>query len=146
MGERVFFMVPHQEYGTPIFNFYDDMVGAHYYLHFWNHPFLHYDDIHLHGCTYDVHFSHLETHDFACSFPSLFDVGGISSNTGVNRFMIGEHFCFQTHTLLYLYYSLIHGCMGETSLSHLKSPCFFFSLFGSYFGGRSSFTPWMREP
>ena len=35
--------------------------------------------------------------------------------------------------------------MGETSLSHLKSPCFFFSLFGSYFGGGSSFTSWMKE-
>ena len=29
-----FFMVPHEEYGTPRLNFYDDMVGACYYLHF----------------------------------------------------------------------------------------------------------------
>ena len=45
--------------------------------------------------------------------------------------MIREHFRCQPHTLLYLYDSLIHGCMGESSLSHLKSPSFFFSLFGS---------------
>ena len=35
--------------------------------------------------------------------------------------------------------------MGETSLSHLKSPCFSCSLFGSYFSGGSSFTYWMKE-
>ena len=29
-----FLMVPHEEYGTPRLNFYDDMNGAHYYLHF----------------------------------------------------------------------------------------------------------------
>ena len=51
-------MVPHEEYGTPRLNFYDDMVGAHYYLYFYNHPLLHYDDTHLHGCTYDVDLSH----------------------------------------------------------------------------------------
>ena len=28
-----FLMVPHEEYGTPRFNFYDDMVGAHSYSH-----------------------------------------------------------------------------------------------------------------
>ena len=28
-----FFMVPHEEYGTPRFTFYDDMVGAHSYSH-----------------------------------------------------------------------------------------------------------------
>ena len=27
-------MGPHEEYGTPRFIFYDDMVGAHYYSHF----------------------------------------------------------------------------------------------------------------
>ena len=45
-----FLMVPHEEYGTPKLNFYDERVGAHYYLHFQQHPFLHYDDTHLHGC------------------------------------------------------------------------------------------------
>ena len=34
--------------------------------------------------------------------------------------------------------------MGETSLSHLKSP-FFCSLFGSDFSGDTSFTSWMKE-
>ena len=84
-----------------------------------------YDDTHLHGCSYDMHLSHLKTHGFSCSTLGSFDVGGTSSNTRVNRFMIVENFCCQPHTLLCLYDSLIHGCMGETSLSHLKSPCFF---------------------
>ena len=61
-----FFMVPHEGYGTLRFIFYDDMVGAHYYLHLQHHPLLLYDDT-QHGCTYDVHLSHLETHDFPCS-------------------------------------------------------------------------------
>ena len=59
-----FLMVPHEEYETPRLNFYDDMIGAHYYLHFQQHRCLHYDYTHLHGCTYDVHLSHLETHAF----------------------------------------------------------------------------------
>ena len=54
MGERVIFMVPHEEYGTPRFTFYDDMVGEHSYLHLQQHPLLHYYDTHLHGCTYEV--------------------------------------------------------------------------------------------
>ena len=41
--------------------------------------------------------------------------------------------------------SLIHGCMGDTSLSHLKSPYFSCSLFGSDFSGYSSFTYWIKE-
>ena len=69
--------------------------------------------------------SPLKTHGFSCSTLGSFDVGGTSSNTRVNRLMIGEHFCYQPHTLLYIYDSLIHRCMGKTSLSHLKSPCFF---------------------
>ena len=52
-----FFMVPHEEYGTPRFNFYDDMVGEHYNPHLKQHPLLLYDDSHLHGFTYD--YSHL---------------------------------------------------------------------------------------
>ena len=71
-----FFIVPHEEYGIYISLFYDDMVGAHYYLNFQLHPFLHYDYTHLHGCTYGIHLSHLETRDFPCPFPSPFDVGG----------------------------------------------------------------------
>ena len=137
-------MVPHEEYGTPRFTFYDDMVGAHSYSNLQQHPLLLYDDTHLHGCTYDTHLSHLKTHGFSCSTLGSFDVGGTSSNTGVNRFMIGEHFCCQPHTLLYIYDSLIHGCMGHTSLSHLKSPSFFCSLFGSDLSGDSSFTYWMK--
>ena len=39
----------------------------------------------------------------------------------------------------------IHECIDETSLSHLKSSCFPFSLFCSDFGGGSSFTSWMKE-
>ena len=92
-----------------------------------------------------MHLSHLKTHGFSCSTLGSFDVGGTSSNTRANILMTGEKFCYQPHTLLYLYDSLIHGCMGETSLSHLKSPCFFCSLLGSYSGGGSSFTLWMKE-
>ena len=83
-----FFMVPHEEYGTPIFTFYDDMVGAHSYSHLKQHHLLLYDDSHLHGCTYDMHLSHLKTHGFSCSTLGSFDVGRTSSNTGVNRFVI----------------------------------------------------------
>ena len=92
-----------------------------------------------------MHLSHLKSRGFSCSTLGSFDVGGTSSNIGVNRFMIGEIFCCQTHNLLYIYDSLIHECMGETYLSHFKSPCFFFSLFGSDFGGDSLFTSWMKE-
>ena len=87
-------MVPHEEYGTPVSTFYDDMVGAHSYLHLQQHPFLLYDDAHLHGCTYDMHLIHLKTRGFSCSTLGSFDVGGTSSNTRVYRFMIGENFCF----------------------------------------------------
>ena len=38
----------------------------------------------------------------------------------------------------------IHGCIDETSLSHLKYSCFLCSLFGLDFGGGYSFTSWMK--
>ena len=57
--EGFFSMVPHEEYGTTRFNFYDDMVRAHYYSHLQKHPLLFYDDAHIHGCTYDMNLSHL---------------------------------------------------------------------------------------
>ena len=44
-----FLMVPHEEYETSIFNFYDDMDGEHSYSHLQQHPLLLYDDAHLHG-------------------------------------------------------------------------------------------------
>ena len=91
-----------------------------------------------------MHLSHLKTHGFYCSTLGSFDVGGNSSKNRVNRLMIGENLCDQPHTLLYLYDSLIHGCMGKTSLSHLKSPCLC-CLFGSNLSGDSSFTSWMKE-
>ena len=87
-----FFMVPHEEYGTPRFTLYDDMVGAHYYSYLQQHPLLLYNDAHLHGCTYDMHLSHLKAYGFSCSTLASFDVGGTSPNTRVNRIMIGEHF------------------------------------------------------
>ena len=138
-------MVPHEEYGIPISPFHDDMSRVPFYLHFQQHPLLHYDDTHLHGCTYDVHLSHLETRDFPCSLHSPFDIGGISSHTWVKIYMIEEHYCWQQHTLLFHDDIHIHGCIDETSLSHLKSSCFLFSLFGSDFCGGSSFTSWMKE-
>ena len=129
----LFFMVPHEEYGTHRFNFYDDMVGENSYSYLQKYHLLLYDDAHLYGCTSDMHLSHLKTCGFFLSTLGSFNVGGTSSNTVVNRFVTREKFCFQPHTLLYIYDSLIHGCMGETSLSHLKSPCFFCSLSGSEF-------------
>ena len=100
---------------------------------------LHYDDTHLHGCTNGIHLSHLETHDFPCSFLSLFDVGGTSSHTWVKRYMIKENYYWQKPPLLSHDDIHIHGCIDETSLRHLKS------LFGSYLRGGSSFTSWMKE-
>ena len=38
----------------------------------------------------------------------------------------------------------MHGYIDETSLSQLKSSCFLCSIFGSYFGGGSSFASWMK--
>ena len=54
-----FLKVPHEKYETPIFTFYDDIVGSNSYSHLQKHPLLLYDDAHLHGCTYDMHLSHL---------------------------------------------------------------------------------------
>ena len=59
--------------------------------------------------------------------------------------MIEENYYWQQHPLLFHDDIHIHGCIDETSLRHLKSSCFICSLFGSYFGGGSSFTSWMKE-
>ena len=64
MGERFLLIVPHEEYGIYISPFDDDMIREPYSLHLQQHPLLHYDDTHIHGCTYGIHLSHLETHDF----------------------------------------------------------------------------------
>ena len=138
-------MVQHEEYETPIFNFYDDMVGENSYSHLQQHPLLLYDDAHLHGCTYDMHLSHLKTHGFSCSTLGSFDVGGTSSDTWVKRDMIEENYYWQQHTLLFHDDIHIHGCIYETSLSHLKYICFPCSLFVSDFSGYHSFTSWMKE-
>ena len=61
-----FFMVPHEEYGLSISPFDDHIIIKPYYLYFHQHPLLHYDDTHLHGCTYGIHLSHFENHDFPC--------------------------------------------------------------------------------
>ena len=83
-----FFMVPHEEYGLYVSPFDDDMIREPYSLQLKHHPLLQYYDTHLHRCTYDVHLSHLETHDFPYSLPSAFDVGGTSSHTWVKIYMI----------------------------------------------------------
>ena len=83
----LFVMVSHEEYETPISPFDDDTIREPYLLHLQQHPFLHYDDRHLYGCTYGIHLSHLETHAFPFSLPSPFDVGGNSSHTWVKRYM-----------------------------------------------------------
>ena len=59
--------------------------------------------------------------------------------------MIGEHYCWKQHPLLFHHDIHIHGCIDDTSLGHLKSSCFLCSFFGSDFGGGSSFTSWMKE-
>ena len=117
-------MVPHEEYGTPRFTFYDEIVVAHYYSQFHQHPLLLYDDAHMHGCTYDMHLSHLKTR-FSCPTVSLFNVGGTSSHTWVKRYMIEEHYYWEKHPLLFHDDVHIHGCIDDTSLSHLKYSCFF---------------------
>ena len=117
-------MVPHEEYGTPRFNFYEDMVGAHYYSHLQQHPLLLYDDAHLHGCTYGIHLSHLETHAFPFSLSSPLDVGGNSSHTWVKRYMMKENYYWKKNHWLFHDDIHIHGCIDETSLSHLNSSCF----------------------
>ena len=45
----------------------------------------------------------------------------------------------QQHPLLHYYDIHIHGCIDQTSLSHLKSSCFLCSLYGLDFGGAYSF-------
>ena len=92
MGERFIFDGAHEEYGISISPFDDDMIREPYFLHLQQHNLLHYDDTHLHGCTYGIHLCHLETHDFLCSFPSAFNVGGTSSHTWVKIYMIEEHY------------------------------------------------------
>ena len=92
-----------------------------------------------------MHLSHLKTHGFSCSTLGSFDVGGTSSDTWVERDTIEEHYYWQKNPLLFHDDIHINGCIDETSLRHLKSSCFICSLFGSYFGGGSSFTSWMKE-
>ena len=133
--------MPHEEYGTPRFNFYDEMVRSNYYSHFQKHPLLLYDDAHIHGCTSDIHLSHLKTHGFYCSTLGAFVVGGTSSKTRVNRVMIGEKFCFQPHTLLHYDYTDLHGCTYDVHLSHLETHDFPYSLPSLFYvGGTSSHT------
>ena len=52
---------------------------------------------------------------------------------------------FLSHPLLFHDDIHIHGCIDETTLSHLNSSCFLCSLFGSNFDGGYSFTSWMKE-
>ena len=96
-------MVPHEEYETSISPFDDDMIREPYYLHFQQHSLSHYDDTHPHGCTYGIPLIHLETHDFHCSFPSPFDVGGNPSHTWVKIHMIKGHYIYDIilHAFLY---------------------------------------------
>ena len=146
MGERfLFFIVPHEEYKISISRFYDEIIREPSSLHLQQHPLSPYDDTHPHGCTYGIPLSHLETHDFHCSLPSPFDVGGSSSHTWVKIHIIEGNFCWNRHTMLFHDDIHIHECIDETSVSHLKSPCFICSLFGSIFVGISSFTSCMNE-
>ena len=89
--------------------------------------------------------SHLETCDFPCSFPSPFEVGGTSPHTWVKIYMIEEHYYWKQHPWNFHDDIHIHGCIDENYLSHLNSSCFLCSLFGSDFGGGSSFASWIKE-
>ena len=104
-------IVPHEEYETSIYTFDEAMNIALSSLHLQQHPLLHYDETHLHGCTYDVHLGHLETNDFPCSLPSPFDVGGTSSHTWVKRYMIEEHYYWKQQPLLFHDDVHVHGCI-----------------------------------
>ena len=92
-----------------------------------------------------MHLSHLKTHGFSCSTLGSFDVGGTSSNTWVKTDMIEEHYYLKQNPLLFHDDVHIHGCIDDTSLSHLKYSCFLYSLFGLDFGGGSSLNYWMKE-
>ena len=59
--------------------------------------------------------------------------------------MIEDHYYWKKNPLLFHDYIHIHEFIDETNLNHLNSSCFLHSLFGSYFGGGSSFTSWMKE-
>ena len=104
-------MVPHEEHGHYISPFDDGIIREPYYLHLQQHPCLHYDYTHLHGCTYDVHLSQLKAHGFSCSTLGSFDVGGTSSNTWVKRDMIEEHYYWKQNPLLFHDYIHIHGVL-----------------------------------
>ena len=59
--------------------------------------------------------------------------------------MIEEKYYWKKHPLMLHADIHIHECIDEIYLSHLKSPSFYCSLFGSNLSGDSSFTSWMKE-
>ena len=65
-----------------------------------------------------------EEEDWGPHLPSPFDVGGTSSHTWVKIYMIEEHYYWKKHPLLFHDDKHIHGCIDDTSSSHLKSSCF----------------------
>ena len=66
-----FFMVPHEEYGLTISPFDDDITIVPSYLRLQQHPLLHYDDIHIHGCIDETSLSHLKSSYFLISLFGL---------------------------------------------------------------------------
>ena len=81
----------YEAYDTPTLHD-DSMMSVPHSLLQHKHPFISFDDSVIHGCIYDVHLSHLKTHDFPYSLLSSFDVVGNSSNTQVKRYMIEENY------------------------------------------------------
>ena len=63
-----FFMVPYEEYGILISPFDDKMTSVPYYLHLYQHPLLHYDNIHIHGCIDETSLSHLKSSVFLAPY------------------------------------------------------------------------------
>ena len=122
-GLKVSFWWWHMKSIHSIYPFDDGIIKAPYYLHFQKYPYLHYDYTHLHGCTYDIHLSHLETHDFPCPFPSLFEVGGTSSHTWVRviwlKNIIIERNILWYYMMTYIFMSVLMRILLATWSVHV---------------------------
>ena len=130
-------LVAYEEYETPTLHD-DTMMRSLHYILKHKYPLITFDDFLIHGCTYDVHLSHLKTHDFACSLLSSCDVKITSSNAWVKKYMIGENFYWKKHPFLFLDDTHIQGCIYDT---HSSS----FSLCNPLDGIIYSSNVWVKE-
>ena len=72
-------------------------------LHFQQHPLLHYDDIHIHGCSDETSLSHLKSSCFLCSLFGL-DFGGGSSFTSWMKEHMDDYYFDAYYILLEQHY------------------------------------------